>query len=414
MDFSSAERPPSEPETSATPWPASKPKRQVWIDLSRLVWRSRHLTPTGIDRVELAYARHFLDRADRPVRFVARVNAYGGRELGKAAVRHFLDCLDRDWSAPGNGRARAPVARLLSLSRVAPDPDKAITIIPSHQNWHRAGWLKHRRGREGRLVLFLHDAIPSDYPEYARAGGDRRHNQRLANALDLADGLIVNSRATAEALARFGERIGRPAPPMQVAPLGTQIHAPDPSARLPEAPYFVCVGTIEPRKNHMLLLLLWRQMAEAGISEIPKLVIAGRRGWENEQVVDLLERCRALRSLVEERNQIGDGELAALIGGARAVLMPSFVEGFGMPVAEALAAGTPVIASDLPVYREIAGEIPEYCNPLDGPAWQSAILAYAADKSPRRDAQLARLRHWRAPIWSDHFGRVEALLESLD
>jgi glycosyltransferase involved in cell wall biosynthesis len=311
-------------------------------------------------------------------------------------------------------RARASVARLLSLSRSASDPAKAITIIPSHQNWHRAAWLRNRRGREGRLVLFLHDAIPSDYPEYARAGGDRRHDRRLSNALELADGLIVNSQATGDALARFGDRIGRRVPPMMVAPLGTRIAEPAASGNLPAGPYFLCLGTIEPRKNHMLLLLLWRQMAEAGVPGIPRLVIAGRRGWENEQVVDLLERCRALRGLVEERNDLGDDELAALIAGARAVLMPSFVEGFGMPVAEALAAGTPVIASDLPVYREIAGGIPEYCNPLDGPAWQAAVLAYGQDKSPRREEQLARLRGWRAPTWAEHFGRVETLLETLD
>jgi glycosyltransferase involved in cell wall biosynthesis len=199
-----------------------------------------------------------------------------------------------------------------------------------------------------------------------------------------------------------------------VAPLGTRIAEPAASGNLPAGPYFLCLGTIEPRKNHMLLLLLWRQMAEAGVPGIPRLVIAGRRGWENEQVVDLLERCRALRGLVEERNDLGDDELAALIAGARAVLMPSFVEGFGMPVAEALAAGTPVIASDLPVYREIAGGIPEYCNPLDGPAWQAAVLAYGQDKSPRREEQLARLRGWRAPTWAEHFGRVETLLETLD
>ena len=67
----------------------------------------------------------------------------------------------------------------------------------------------------------------------------------------------------------------------------------------------------------MLLLLLWRQMAEAGLPGIPRLVIVGRRGWENEQVVDLLDRSRALRGLVEERNDIGDAELWALMAGAR-------------------------------------------------------------------------------------------------
>jgi len=399
----------------ATDRPQSEPacKRSVWLDLSRLIWRSRHATPSGIDRVELAYARHFLVREDRPARYVARINGVGGRELKKALVHQFLDSLERDWLEPAAGGARSSIARLLALSKSAPAGGQGITIIPSHQNWHRAAWLRQRRGRGGRLVLFLHDAIPSDYPEYARAGGDRRHERRLMNAIELADGLVVNSWTTAEALQRFGQRAGRPVPRLCVAPIGTR-EGRSAAANPAEQPYFLCIGTIEPRKNHMLLLLLWRQMAEAGVPRIPRLVIAGRRGWENEQVIDLLERSRALRGLVVERNDLGDKELSALVAGARAVLMPSFVEGFGMPVAEALAAGTPVIASDLPVYREIAGDIPEYCNPLDGPAWQSAVLAYARGDSVRRDAQLMRLRNWRAPTWSDHFGHVENLLAELD
>jgi glycosyltransferase involved in cell wall biosynthesis len=66
-------------------------------------------------------------------------------------------------------------------------------------------------------------------------------------------------------------------------------------------PYFVCIGTIEPRKNHLLLLHLWRHLAETMPAEsVPRLVIIGRRGWENEQVVDMLERCPTLKRYVEE------------------------------------------------------------------------------------------------------------------
>ncbi|HEY7806790.1 MAG TPA: glycosyltransferase family 1 protein [Croceibacterium sp.] len=414
MDFTSTDYGRAASEPSSLPWAEPGPKRAVWIDISRLVWRARHLTPSGIDRVELAYARHFLDHGSRPARFVARINALGGRELERSAVRAFLDDLDRDWSDRRAARPFASLARLLARSRLAPNPDRGITIIPSHQNWHRLPWLKQRRGRGGRLVVFLHDAIPSDYPEYARVGGARRHDQRLTHALQMADAVIVNSQATGDALARFARANGHRQPRLCVAPLGTRIGRAAAVTTPAERPYFLCLGTIEPRKNHMLLLLLWRHMAEAGLPALPRLVIVGRRGWENEQVVDLLERSRGLRGLVEERNAIGDAELWRLMAGARALLMPSFAEGYGMPVAEALAAGTPVIASDLPVYREVAGGIPEYCNPLDGPAWQSAILDYAQAQSPRRDAQLTRLRAWRPPTWADHFRRVEGLLEELD
>jgi glycosyltransferase involved in cell wall biosynthesis len=89
------------------------------------------------------------------------------------------------------------------------------------------------------------------------------------------------------------------------------------------------------------------------------------------------------------------------------------VEGFGLPLVEALHHGTPVIASDLPVFREIGGGIPDFLDPLDGIAWRELILAYAADPSPARDAQLARLKGYRAPTWSDHFCVVDGLIASV-
>jgi glycosyltransferase involved in cell wall biosynthesis len=183
---------------------------------------------------------------------------------------------------------------------------------------------------------------------------------------------------------------------------------------LPKRPWFLCLGTIEPRKNHLLLLHVWRRLAETMPGKAPALVVVGRRGWENENIVDLLERGRGLAGLVHEHNALGDAQLAALLSGAQALLMPSFAEGFGMPVSEALAAGVPVIASDLAVYRESAGEVPLYLDPLDGPAWLKAVLDYADPGSKQRQAQLKRLQNWQAPSWDGHFARVEDLLERLD
>jgi glycosyltransferase involved in cell wall biosynthesis len=178
-------------------------------------------------------------------------------------------------------------------------------------------------------------------------------------------------------------------------------------------PYFVVLGTIEPRKNHCLLLQIWRQLIERLGDAAPRLVIIGQRGWECENVVDLLERCDALNGFVFEYSACTDTELATWLHHARALLFPSFAEGYGMPLAEALDLGVPVIASDLPAFREIAGDVPDYVDPLDGKRWSELVIAYSQSASPERTAQCQKMLGYAAPTWAGHFDQVELLMERL-
>jgi glycosyltransferase involved in cell wall biosynthesis len=127
----------------------------------------------------------------------------------------------------------------------------------------------------------------------------------------------------------------------------------------------------------------------------------------------MLERCPSIRGKVHEFSRLTDSEVRALIEDARALLMPSFSEGFGLPIIEALALGVPVLCSDIPPFVEIGGGVPEFFDPLDGPSWHAALTDYAAPNSPRRAAQIMRLKDWAPPDWRVHFAKVELLLNSL-
>nr|WP_255720804.1 glycosyltransferase [Acuticoccus kalidii] len=191
---------------------------------------------------------------------------------------------------------------------------------------------------------------------------------------------------------------------------------PAPTTELPdlvEAPYFLVISTIEARKNHLLLLNLWRRLVDDIGPDAPKLIIAGKRGWEAQTPIAMLDRGDQISNAVYEAGAVPDNALDLLRRNATAVLMPSFVEGFGMPVAEALAVDTPVIASDIPVFRETAGSAAELIDPLDGPAWREAILDYAAPDSPRRAAALARAKAYTPPTWDAYFDSVHAFLEQV-
>ena len=322
---------------------------------------------------------------------------------GEAASRRKLVCLALVFNA------FILLQRLLRL-RERPLKSGAPTVYVnvSHENLTQPKVIgRFAHINRAKIVLFVHDLIPLLYPEYARPGQADTHRARMETVLALADAILVNSAATKDAILRHAG--SRSVPPIQVLPLGVRHTLPRPGEGQ-GAPYFVCLGTIEPRKNHLLLLHLWRSFAGA---PRPRLLVIGRRGWENEMVLDMLERCPELAGHVEERAHVSDAALAALLTGACALLMPSFAEGYGLPVSEALSLGTPVICSDLPALREAGEDVPEYFDPLDGAAWRQAIMDYSSTGSPRRLAQIERLRQWRAPAWSDHFSGFDQVIAAL-
>ena len=376
---------------------------RVLVDVTRLAARRLEgKRPTGVDRVSLAYLCRFGDEACALVRVRGR-----WLNLPPASTRRLFAAL--------LGEAGPPTRLIrwwIAQGFLRPWSSQAGSVLfnTGHSGLDDPGYASRVRRHGLRPVYFVHDLIPLTHPECCRPGEADRHRRRLLTMLHTGHGIIANSQATLDDLDGFARDAGLRLPPSVVAHLGVE-SLPPPSAQAPLAePYFVALGTIEARKNHLLLLQLWRQMAEAGLEGLPRLVLIGRRGWECEQVLDLLERCPALHGRVLELGDCGDAELAGWLHHARALLFPSFVEGFGMPLVEALHAGVPVLASDLPVFREIAGDVPDYLDPLDGPGWRRAVLDHARADSPLRAAQLQRLRGFQAPTWAAHFATVEAAL----
>ena len=93
--------------------------------------------------------------------------------------------------------------------------------------------------------------------------------------------------------------------------------------------------------------------------------------------------------------------------------MPSFAEGYGLPVVEAIAAGVPVIASDIPVFHEVGGGRLLTIDPTDGPAWRSAICQFWRDESPERKVCQTNIEGYVTPDWPSFFDKVEHFLQSL-
>jgi len=373
--------------------PPDLPTPGALIDVTRLVRRRAKPFGTGVDRIDLAFAQAIAARLGPACRFVF-AGPFGPATLDAADGAALLEATARRWRGEPVDAARltrrlAAAAAWAALRPARARPGRETYVVASH------GGLAAVRGGLARLdpggctarLAYVHDLIPLDYPEYQRPRTAAVFTRFLEALAAGPLWVTTNSRDTARRMQAYADARGWPLQAVTVRAPRLRPSSDGDAAppRLPAAlaqalredrPVFLCVGTIEPRKNHLLLLTLWR--AWAGQARPPLLALVGRRGWENEMVVDMLERCVAIRGHVLECNDLDDAAVRALMRRARALLMPSFAEGLGVPVLEAAALGLPVIASDLPALREIAAPGAVFLDPLDGPAWRRAVEAAAA------------------------------------
>ncbi|MFO1025156.1 MAG: glycosyltransferase family 1 protein [Acetobacteraceae bacterium] len=256
------------------------------------------------------------------------------------------------------------------------DASWSLPIWPAVERFRRSG---------GRVVGVIHDLIPLTHPHTCEPRLTRAFRSWLTAHLTLSDGFICVSRATADALRRYA--LAHPGPRSAAVPPIAHFHlaseldlagtgAPARPAIValfaaPE-PTFLMVGTFEPRKRHAFVLdafdLHWRQGGRA------RLVLIGRQAWKTEAFLHRVAAHPEYGRRLFLIRDAGDTDLAHAYGHAAALIIASEIEGFGLPVVEAFQYGLPVLCSDIPVFREIAGDRAAYFS-LTDPATLTALLA---------------------------------------
>jgi alpha-1,2-rhamnosyltransferase len=157
----------------------------------------------------------------------------------------------------------------------------------------------------------------------------------------------------------------------------------------------LCVGTIEPRKNHTTLLDAFEQLGDS--RDDLMLVIAGRAGWETDAVVERLRHHPLLNTAIFWPERVSDAELEQLYRKAWVVVTPSLAEGFGLPLAEALAHGCAVLASDAGAHREVGGDCVTYFDPTSTRELANGLLALKEEGA--HTAALQRGAAWEPSTW---------------
>jgi glycosyltransferase involved in cell wall biosynthesis len=429
---------------------------KIFLDVTRLSTRIIRSSPSGIDRVEYAYAKHLLEsdgavcvfhapgftgalRRARALDILSRVerawrlDATPEADPSYLALRVWLNSpIDLDAARPVRIRTAKPWRSLFRdafffplrdvvraetrlerwVSRHSGEP--AMFFHCSHARLHMPNKFKWLESAGLRSAFFIHDAIPIEFPEFCSRGSFDRHVRRLATVSAHAALVIVNSRDSRRAIeAALKERRAR-VPDIEVLPLAVGAafaNAKRTAGPRPPVPYFLYVGNIEPRKNLLFLLEVWRRLIERYGAGAPRLVIAGRRAWESENIVDVLERSRSLAPFLAEASDLTDAGLARLMADSAALVAPSFSEGFGLPIVESLAAGAPVVASDIAAHREVGEGYAVFADAIDGPAWVAAIEALMDDGSQLRRERLAKIVAYQPLSWAAHVAAARDLME---
>jgi glycosyltransferase involved in cell wall biosynthesis len=399
------------------------------IDLTRLASRAGKGPPTGIDRVEAAWLRYLLG-AEGTLFGLVR-SAAGFLLLDRAGLQAAAPVLlgqapppppdlmgrlllSRDPRRAGTeahlraqARARCPRPLLGAMLR-RHLPPQSLYLNLGHANL-TDGALRAIGGAGARVCVLVHDTIPLDHPRLSRLGTPEAFARRMQAVSARAD-LVIHTATTTRALTEAHlARMGR-LPPGIVAPLGVDappVGSPPPGL-LRGRPHFVALGTIEPRKNHALLLDIWEEMmATRPADTIPDLLILGRRGWADRALLDRLDRLTAdPDSPVREAGGLADPEVGALLAGARALLFPSLAEGYGLPPMEAAALGVPVIAAPLPVLVEILGDYPVYASTSERYDWIHKIWTTEPSAGAQRVRGADHGGGMWLPTWDDHFKAV--------
>jgi glycosyltransferase involved in cell wall biosynthesis len=392
--------------------PAALTDAPLLFDVTRLVssrWSGR--LATGLDRVAIAYARRLRASADAPVHAVIQYRRLT-RVLGRAQSVRLFDLLldparrfrrEFTWLATGalanaRGEALPEGAVYLNVGHTEFD-------LPEHREWVER--------TNVRPVYFLHDLIPIRHPHLCRPGAVERHRARVDSALSSGAAIIVNSLATARDLMGYALETRQACPPVSVAPLAADDLPRGGNQRGRAArPYFLAIGTHEPRRNFALLHSVWQRLVARMGDSAPRLVIVGQRWQHHCESFDSLARSSLNPRHIELVCDCTDERLAQLIAGARALLMPTLAEGFGLPLVEALSLGTPVIASNLPSLAESGQGIPLLLDPLDAAGWERAIVEFQEDPAEEK-RQAAMIKTYSPPRWDDHFAIVTPFLAGL-
>jgi glycosyltransferase involved in cell wall biosynthesis len=288
--------------------------------------------------------------------------------------------IGEDWSHPcaqvRSRRLRGRLARMLWSQTVLPWEATRDGVEIFWGTTHRLP--RYLPAHIARVVT-VHDLVWKHAGETMRPLSRWMEQRLMPEAIRLADRVLADSQSTADdVMAAFPNQREK----IRVVHLGiTPLVIPQPRESLRllgiDKPYFLFVGTLEPRKNLGRLLVAFARLPEA-VRTLHMLVIVGGKGWGGVDLHELIKSHGLLGNVVGV-GYVRDAQLSTLYAHARFLAMPSIYEGFGLPLVEAMSLGVPVLTSNRSSLPEVAGDAGLLVDPFDVSALATGLLSMLAD-----------------------------------
>jgi glycosyltransferase involved in cell wall biosynthesis len=264
----------------------------------------------------------------------------------------------------------------------------------------------HQRRCGLRHVVLCYDIIPILFPLWYSAEDVARFRYYYTRAFASVDRVIFNARSNERDARDFCRSLGFDLADTRIVPLGSDIPAEAGAVNLPAGldpgRFVLYVSTIEPRKNHRMLVDIWRRLVSEGLIGATgfKLVFVGRPGWKMEEFFAGFAADPEYGRSILHLTDLSDAAIAALYANAAFSVYPSNYEGYGLPPTESMLAGTPVIASTGGSLPEVIGDCGLCLDPADPDLWHREIGRMISDEAYRR-SWAARARAYRHVSWQE-------------
>lgn len=393
--------------------------KKIYIDISHINGWNGMLT--GIERVEFNLIKHYYNNTR--AEFICwnneslRFNLVSRKKIEQSIIKRTSETELAESMPASNTIFSKAKKRIKRIGGSAKTPLPEGTVIVLAGLWDNQGYIKMllNMAQNREVIHVVYDMIPLTQQGYVVDFLPKVFGDYMYKILPHCKAILAISESTASDTRRVLGSSGLNVPDIMTFRLGDELDraslAQEVSGLTDE--FALSVGTIEARKNHMLLYYAYKKMlANSKTVTIPKLVIAGKRGWLSSDFQYIIEHDTEVKDKIIIKDSVTDSELRWLYENCIYTVFPSFYEGWGLPIAESLGYGKVTLSSDSSSMPEVGKESADYFSPFSADELEEKMNLYN-NKSHRTKREKFIKDTYSVTMWSDASIQFETIVNKL-